>query len=634
MKPGTRNYVIPRRPLILLAVAMLFTVPPLFGNLVWWVPALFIGAVIGRFLMEGRGGRLRSRILKLAMIAAGIGGIELSYHTLVGPEPGLSICLVLIAVKVLEAHTARDFHILSALGWFFCLAVLMISQSLATFLFSGIAFLLVLAAVLQFHRRSAARRAFMVPLRDTAVLILQAMPLVLVLFFLFPRGSGGFRFILNRSFSGRTGMSDSLAPGSIASLALSNEIAFRVEFPNGGMPVPSGLYWRGGVFTRGDGLNWKPAKADALRWNPEPLFGTPVRQRIVLQPHGNRWIFALDKPVEAPAGTRLTAGNVLIATQALYNPFQYEVTSIPKNGQSELQTLERKTCLQLPPNISPKIRDLVQSWMLENPDPHAVMRKGLQFFEKEKFRYSLSPGEYGEDALDDFLFRRRTGFCEHYAAAFATLMRVAGIPARVIVGYQGGEFNAMGHYLIVRQSYAHAWCEVWVPGSGWERVDPTGVLAPERVNMGFDSFFEMRATSDAGAETGGIGTIGIALRRRGILHDLQLAWETISYEWDTHVTGYDEDTQKSLFVRFGLLNTGPAMIFGWLILIGSVVMAVQAVITWWCARPVRDPLVLLYHRFCRRAAALGAIREIWEGPQQFSERAVKLIPSQAERIRR
>jgi len=634
MNPGAQPYVIPRRPLILLAVAMLFTVPPLFGNLVWWVPASFVGSLLARFLMEWYGTRLRSRIWKLIFMTAGVGGVALSYRTLIGPEPGLCICLVLIAVKILEAHTARDFHILAALGWFFSLAVLMISQGLGTALFSGAAFLVVLASVLQFHRRSPARRAFLVPLQNSAILILQALPLVIILFFFFPRGSGGFRFIMNRSATGSTGMSDTLSPGGIASLALSNAVSFRVEFPDGGMPPPPELYWRGGVFTKGDGLNWRPTKAAALWWNPEPLEGKPIRQRIILQPHGNRWLFALDKPGPAPRGARLASGNVLIANQAVFSTFQYEVTSQSENGKSEILPTERKICLQLPPTISPTIRALAQSWKNDTTDSHAIVGKGLQFFQNGKFRYSLSPGDYGEDGLDDFLFRRRTGFCEHYAAAFATLMRAAGIPSRVVVGYQGGEFNALGRYLVVRQSYAHAWCEVWVPGGGWERVDPTAVIAPERVNMGFDSFIQMRAASGAGATEAGISRISMALRRGGILHDLQLAWETLGYEWETHVTGFDEEAQQSLFFRFGLLDSGPAMLLGWLVMAGSVVMALQTFLVWWKARPVRDPLVLLYERFCRRAAALGAIREPWEGPQRFAGRASQSIPAQAERIRR
>ena len=625
---------IPRRPLILLAMAMLFTVPPMFGNLAAWVPASFLAVLLVRFFMERRGAHLRSRLLKGGLMAAGIGGVAMTYHMLIGPEPGLSICLVLIAVKVLEAHTARDFHILALLGWFFCLAVVLISQTLAAAVYSGIAFALVLASVLQFYSRAAGRGGWLAPLRDTAVLMLQAAPFVVVLFFLFPRGAGGYRFLLNRSFSGRTGMSGSLSPGSIASLALSDEVAFRVEFPEGGMPAAPGLYWRGAVFTNGDGLDWKPDKADLVWRNQAPLSGTPVHQRISLQPHGNRWIFALDKPVRAPRGTTLARGHVLLANKAVYSTFQYDVTSLPGTSDGGLQPVERKLCLRVPVNVSPAIRTLARVWTQDGANPRTVVERGLHFFQNGRFRYSLMPGTYGADGLEDFLFRRRTGFCEHFAASFATLMRLAGVPSRVVVGYQGGEFNRLGQYLVVRQSDAHAWCEVWIEGKGWMRVDPTAMVAPERVNLGFDSYFETRVAAGAEAAAGRIGTIGMAFRRRGILHDIELAWETLNYQWDTHVAAFDEEAQQSFLMQLGFSHNEPAtLLFGWLALIGSVVIGIQTIAAWRRARPVRDPLVVLYERFCRRAAVLGAKREPWEGPVRFAERAARLLPDRAECIR-
>ena len=628
MKPTNESCCLPRQPLLLLAIAMLFTAAPMFGTLVWWVPVSFLGSLFLRFLMNWRGARLRSLPVKLILMAAGLGAIALSYHSLSGIEPGLSICLLLIAVKVLEAHTARDFHVLAVLGWFSCMTVVMISQSLATAVNSGIAFALVLAAVLQFNRRSAGPRGLLRSLRDSVVLILQAAPLVLALFILFPRGSGGLGFIMNRSFSAGTGMSDSLSPGSVASLALSNEVAFRVEFPSGGMPAPSGMYWRGSVFSKCDGMNWTPVDADSLWQNPQPLESTPIRQRIVLLPHGDRWIFALDQPVQAPRGMKLTHANVLVANEAVLKTIHYEVISQPKAGKRELKPLERKICLQLS-DVSPEVRALVKSWTQGSADPSAVVAKGLQFFRTGKFRYSLEPGEYGQDALDDFLFRRHLGYCEHFAAAFATLMRVAGIPSRLVVGYQGGEYNSLGHYLIVRQSYAHAWCEVYLPSTGWERVDPTAVVTPDRVNSGFDSL-----ASSAGAEGSALKRIGMAMRRRGVLHDLQLAWDTLSFEWDTNVAGFDVGAQQSFLLQLGLFNNKPAALFGWLLLIGGALIAIQSFSAWWKARPVRDPLVILYEQFCQRANALGANRDPSEGPSEFARRATLLIPSQAERIRR
>jgi len=632
MKSGKQNSAIPRKPLLWLALAMLFIVPPMYGNLLSWVPSVFLGSLIAKFLMEWRGTRLRSIYLKAAGIVAGLGCVAFSYQTLLGAEPTLSLCLVLFSVKILEAHTARDFHILAALGWFLCLAELMISQDLAPALYALSAFVLVLVAVFQFHRGRTPEKSVFTSLRAGIGLVLQALPLVVALFFFFPRVSGGFRFVQNHASSNRTGMSDSLAPGSIASLALSNEVAFRVEFPDGNMPSASDLYWRGGIFSKGNGLNWKPAKSDVLWHKPESLSGVPVRQRVILQPNNGRWIFALDRPAKAPAGTRLMTGSVLLADQTVYSTFLYEVTSRPNSRDLELPLREQKTCLQLPETISPQVRALVQSWTNNSSDPRSVVAAALRYFHDEKFSYSLSPGEYGADALDEFLFQRRAGFCEHYAAAMATLMRVAGIPSRVVVGYQGGEFNTIGNYLLVRQSDAHAWCEIWLPKKGWERLDPTLAVAPERIKMGFASFMELRGKSGAGGVAGGDGQF--ALAQRGFLHRLQLAWDTLNYEWNTQVSGFDEDSQRSFFQTIGLLNPRSAILFGWIVLIGILLLGGQLVLSWWNSRARPDPSLILYQRFCRRARALGVERNPSEGPRHFSERAARLLPDHAAQIRR
>ena len=630
MKPEKQISTIPRKPLIWLALAMLFIVPPMFGNLAPWVPLFFLIMLLAKFYLEWRGVRLRSTVVKLGVAIAGIGGVALSYQSLIGAEPSLSVCLILFAIKIIEAHTAREFHILVALGWFLCLAQLIISQDLTPALCSLLAFAFVLASVVQFHRGNSPARTRFTSLRAAFALILQALPLVIALFFLFPRGSGGFRFVLNRAYGNRTGMSDSLSPGSISSLALSNEAAFRVEFPDGDMPAASNLYWRGGVFSSGRGMSWMSAKSDALWHPPEGLGGVGIRQRIILQPHGGRWIFALDRPARAPRGTRMVAGSVLLADQAVYSAFLYEVTSRTASREVELPSRERKTCLQLPNDVSPQIRALVQSWTSKASDSRTVVSAAMRYFHDQNFKYSLSPGEYGPNALDEFMFVRRSGFCEHYAAAFATLMRVAGIPSRVVVGYQGGEFNSLGNYLLVRQSDAHAWCEIWAQGKGWERVDPTLVVAPERVKMGFASFMELRGKTGAGATVG--DPAQLVLARHGFFHSMQLAWDTLGYEWNTHVSGFDEDAQRSLLQSFGIINRCPFIMFGWASLIAAVLLGGQFLSSWWNSRAKPDITLVLYRRFCQRLGTLGVVREPSEGPRQYADRAMRQFPALADEI--
>ena len=285
----------------------------------------------------------------------------------------------------------------------------------------------------------------------------------------------------------------------------------------------------------------------------------------------------------------------------------------------------------MPASISPAVRELAQSWSAQNSNPRAIVNSALQFFRAQGFRYSLSPGEYGKNDLEAFLFHRRVGFCEHYAASFATLMRLAGVPARVVVGYLGGEYNDLGGFVLVRQSDAHAWCEVWLADSGWTRVDPTTVVAPGRASLDLDSFLARNAA------TGELNTRQNAfvaqLFRSAIFTNVRLAWETLSYEWDTRLLGFDADVQEVFLDSIGIANRGP---FFLVVEIVIVAVALLLAYTGWMqlrTRSRRDRARGLYDRFCRKIARLGVRRDPWEGPSDFSRRAAQSLPDEAERIR-
>ena len=639
MRAPDRKQEIPRKPLLWFAAALLFSVPPMFGNLVWWVPVSFLAVLIAKFRMEQRGIRLRSTPWKLAAAAAMLGAIHFHYHTLTGLEPGLSISILLISIKILEAHTARDFHILALLGWFLSLAGLFVSQGIGAGFFAAVTFWLILTAVAQFHG-GASRRGIVAPLLSSLRLLIVAVPLIAVMFFLFPRGSGPFRFELKHSMFNRTGMSDELSPGSVSALALSSDVAFRVEFPDGNVPRPSNLYWRGAILMKDEGLAWSSIHEGMARSQPENVTGVPVRQIIVAQPNNGQWLFALDWPTKPPGkdmifnDINMLAGNVLHSTKPIYSPRRYEINSFPNNRETRLRSVERRACLQLPAVIPARASELVQSWTADGAAPRIIVARALDFFRKENFTYSITPGAYGDDALDDFLFKRRVGFCEHYAAAFGTLMRMAGIPSRVVVGYQGGQFNSLGNYLVVRQSDAHAWCEVWIADTGWERADPTSVVAPGRLDMGFTGYMDMGAAAHAGAgAVGDLQTSG-AWGKQPILRQLQLAWDTISYEWDAHVLNFDEETQQTFFLNLGLVDIRPLRLLGWLVLVAIFLLCLQSIWLWWQARVSTDPAKALYDRFSRRVAVLGVERVPWEGPVRFAARASEQLPAHAPRIQR
>ena len=325
---------IPRRPLLWLAAALLFMLPPMFGTLPSWVPMLFLVALAAKFWMEPKGYRLRSLIWKLVLVALILFLLFFSYGSLKGIEPGVSLIVLLTSVKILEAHTAREFHIMIMVAWVLCLCGFFLSQNLAIALCLLIAFTLLLVALIQFH--CGLSSAFWPPVRSAGKLLAQAMPLIILLFLFFPRISTGLRFQIAPQRGASAGFSDRLSPGSVAFLANSSEIAFRVEFPDGKIPTLGAMYWRGVVMWHGEGLEWEAEKSPAVlpRTSQGPPRGEAIRQWITIEPHDARWMFALDWPVNSPSGAKLAPGNYLLSDQPIHKPRRYEVVSyheIPDN---------------------------------------------------------------------------------------------------------------------------------------------------------------------------------------------------------------------------------------------------------------------------------------------------------------
>ena len=632
MSRSKRDRSIPRRPLLWLAAALLFTLPPMFRSLATWVPCLFLLALAMKFWMEPRGYRLRFAIFKLMLAAVALLIIFVSYNSLKGIEPAVSLLVVLISLKVLEAHTAREFQVMVLMGWVLCLCGFFLSQDFAAALCLLTAFALLLVALIQFHR-AASPGAFWPPLRTACKLLAQAAPLIVLLFVLFPRIGSGFRFEFRDLRAAGTGFSDRLSPGSIALLANSSGIAFRAEFPGSNTRPTGPMYWRGAVMWHCDGMEWRApyAPASISRAPNQSPSGNTIRQRITLAPHGARWMFALDRPFEIPRGAMLVRGDYIRSVQPIRKTRRYEVVSSPEVTRNDLTPYERKEALELPASISPAVRELAQSWVAQNSNSRAIISSALQFFRTQGFRYSLSPGEYKKNDLEQFLFHRRVGFCEHYAASFATLMRLAGIPARVVVGYLGGEYNDLGDFFLVRQADTHAWCEVWLPESGWMRLDPTNVVAPGRASLDLNSFLDGRIAS--GQMESRRSAFLARLARSAIFTNIRLAWETLNYQWDTRLLGFDADVQDVLLSSIGIAKHGPYFLIVEVLAIAVVMLVIYFGWMQLRTRSRVNPVKMLYERFCRKIASLGAQRHPWEGPSDFSMRAAQLLPHESERIR-
>ena len=623
-----------------MAAALVFTLPPFFDSLAIWVPWLFLLSLALKFWMEPRGYRLRSIVLKLLLVAAALPTVFFSYGSVKGVEAGISVLVVLMSLKILEAHTAREFRVMVLIGWMLCLCGFFLSQDFTTALCLLIAFALLVVALIQFHRGTAPG-AVWPPVGTTCKLLLQASPLVVLFFFLFPRINAGLGFELRPFRAANTGFSDRLSPGSIAALANSSEIAFRAEFP-GSSARPSGpMYWRGIVMWHCNGMEWRAPyaprpKSPSTTGDIAGTGGLPVpspnakeiQQRITLSPHGARWMFALDHPIKTPPGAMLARGDYLSSLQPIRKARRYEVVSSESSG-NEITAKERAEALEVPASISPAVRDLAQSWTVQNRDSRAVINSALQFFRTQGFSYSLTPGEY--DDLEEFLFRRRVGFCGHYATSFATLMRLAGIPARVVVGYLGGEYNDLGHFFLVRQADTHAWCEVWLPQKGWTRVDPNAAVAPGRASLDFTSFLETRiASGQMGARQ---NTLIAQLLRSGVFTNVRFIWQTLSYEWDTRLLAFDADVQDVLLTSMGIASRGSVFLVVEILLVAIALLAIYFAWMQLRTRSRVDRAKALYEYFCRKIARLGVPRDPCEGPLDFARRAAQSLPNESNRIR-
>jgi transglutaminase-like putative cysteine protease len=414
-----------------------------------------------------------------------------------------------------------------------------------------------------------------------------------------------------------------MAPGEISELRLSDEVAFRVSF-DGDVPPPWQRYWRGPVLWDTDGARWRGEDRGGP-YHPATLDrrGPPLRYTVTLEPHNRHWLFALDLADDAPPGAIITPDRVLVSERPLRERLRYTVISYPDAAITGLSETQHRRALRLPVDAGPRARALARQWRARHPDPAAVVQQALAFFHDAPFVYTLRPPPIDGDFIDGFLFDTRRGFCEHYAAGFVFLMRAAGIPARVVTGYQGGELNPVGRYLIVRQRDAHAWAEVWMEGR-WTRVDPTAAVAPERIERGIDT--EAAADGAVRFRLADDGWLSALWREAGY------GLDTLNNKWNQWVLRYDAERQAQLLqgLRFGPLHwqTGA-------ILLAVVAAAMLLGLSLYGLRRTRradDPVQRVYGRFCAKLARRGLARLAHEGPQHFARRAAARRPDLAPAI--
>lgn len=551
--------------------------------------------------------------LLLATLALSTAIAVIAQHgTVFGRQAGLALLANLACLKLLESRSRRDLHVAVQLCFFLQLGYFLHEQSVQTALLATASCLVCLAALLRVEQPTL---AFQVALRGSGRLLLIALPLTIALFLFFPRLDQPLWGLPRDEASASTGLSEQMSPGSIAELSLSSAIALRAEFP-GLIPPPEQRYFRGPVLTDFDGQTWRAAP-DSTRPLPQQAEGATLSYQMTLEPHRQRWLLALEQGVAA-SGQSLGRDRMLLAAAPLKDRVRVAIASRPAALIADEAPERLARALLLPSGLNPRTRALGEKLLREHPDPAQRLAAARQLLREGRYQYTLRPPRLGRNGVDEFLFDTRQGFCEHFAGAFAVLMRAAGLPARVVTGYQGGEINPVDRTLIVRQSDAHAWTEVWLPGRGWLRQDPTAIAAPQRLDQGMVGAIRDRADLPV-----------FARLDSALLRGLRARLDALDHAWNTWVLGYNSARQRDLLGELGLPDADwPTLAAA----LASSALIWQALL-WLLARPRQAPLLPVqrsWRRLCAHLAKQGFASRPSEGPLAFAARVAQARPQWAD----
>ena len=570
--------------------------------------------LLARFYFGWRQTKLPSKWLLIALALSSTAAIALSYHTLYGRDVGVAMLTVMIALKVMEMTKPRDTMVVVLLAYFLVVTNFFYSQSIPTACYMLLVVWMITGTMIGLQHQAGPPSVGPV-LRQAGLMILQGIPVMLTLFLLFPRVQGPLWGLPQINYSAKSGLGESMAPGDLSSLTLSDAVAFRVRFDN--PPAnPGQFYWRGPVLWNYDGRTWRAGNSVTAQQPAIESIGPPLRYTVTLESHDRNWMFAIDMPLSVPEGAYLTTDYQLLSRRIVRDRLRYEMASSPRYraGVDEAPEILR-LALRLPSGVSPRARAVAAQWRAENANDVDIASRALQMFREQPFIYTLSPVQLDRDPVDQFLFETRSGFCEHYASAFTFLMRAAGIPARVVTGYLGGETNPLDGYVMVRQSDAHAWSEIWLPREGWIRIDPTAAVSPLRVERGLA---EALPASER------------QLLRRGtfdLIKRLRYAWDAAANNWNQWVLGYNPDRQIRFLGQLGLSNASwQDMVIVLSVISGAIMLVLGLTLLLRLEGQRPDPVQRIYMSYCDAMAKRGAARQPSEGPRDFAARVSMQFP--------
>ena len=566
------------------------------------------GGALGLIALPDRVQRPLLWWLLQALAITAFVAVYFSYPGRLGRDAGVAILTAMAGLKFVELRATRDYYMVCLLAYFLVVTNFLFSQSIPTALYLLGVVLLTTTSLVRLNSPAALSSADCA--RMAGLMVAESLPLMLAFFFLFPRLPGPLWGVPTESQSATTGLSDEMTIGRITDLGASEEVAFRATF-EGPPPRARDLYWRGPVLWETDGRTWRSGLHDLVAGSPATPEGPKFRYEVLMEAHGQRWLPGLDAVLATDADASLGRAQTLLAPATVKRRQQYTVESAPTHSNRELSAADRALALALPRTAHPKARALAERWRAEASSEQRVVDAALALFAAAPFAYTLTPPALPGDPIDEFLFQTHQGFCEHYAAAFVVLMRAAGIPARVVTGYQGGELNPVGNYLLIRQSDAHAWAEVYLADRGWIRIDPVGAVAPERVSLGINQALASQPALGVLDRNGGVFQVWLGVRQ---------LWDAVNYQWGQWVTGYNAARQRSLLEAIGMDEFSAQRLVVWLGVTMGVLVSVLAAFLLRNPPPRLAPVQALWLRFCARLARAGLTRRQAEGPLEFAAR--------------
>jgi transglutaminase-like putative cysteine protease len=602
--------------------AFVFAALPHLAAMPVWLAALVVLACGWRLFAAHTDAAPPPRMLRLLLTGIAISLIVVAFGGLWGRRTATALLCVMLAAKLMEMFTIRDLRLVASVSFFLIATQFLFSERLMYLgylavgcMIATVALVRIQTAHVQAHlERPAPPQADTV--RTGVTLLLMALPVALTLFVLFPRLAQPLWGLPDQVMDGRTGLSDDMSPGSISELFLDDSPAFRVEF-DGEPPSVDQRYWRGPVLWNFDGTTWT-----------RPFFGdTPSRQfvsegersisyRVQLEPHEQRWLFALDYPISAPDQAVITVDHQVVKRHPITTLTGYAMTSNPAFiDMPVLPDGARSVSLRLPEDRNPRTLALAAELRQQYPEDRDLINAVLGWFREEEFSYTLSAAPLGRHGADEFLFDLRAGYCEYYASAFAILMRAAGIPTRVVTGYQGGLWQSGGEYLLVRQSDAHAWTEVWLPGTGWTRVDPTAAVSPDRIEQGAGSVIDRPD----------------ALFDLDWIENLRNRYDRLQHLWNRWVLGFDHERQQNFLKRLGLPELTPERVALLMLLVLLIVTAPISflLLRQRSGRPLSET-ERAWQALLKQLRRCKLVKHPAETPMEFASRAETQLPESAE----